>query len=352
VRVTPIDTLAPLDLLPTGRYGYALLFARTLLLNQLIALPVALAMASVNGRFVRDFAIASLYAQIIGGLCVLVSMVTFHRLDALPVGRNLAAVGLQYFVTGVIGAETARRVSAAIFPWSQGGGFVASAAVGATVSVFVGVLLVTVRQLRARVVSTELEALQARINPHFLFNTLNSIAALIREDPARAEAVTLQLSALFRYTLQAPRHGLVSLEDEITIVEGYLGIEQERLADRLAYDVEIDPGLLALRVPALVLQPLVENAIKHGVAESVNGGAVHVRGWREQGRVHLTVTNTGDGTSTVAGTGEGLASVRKRLRATFGPDATVTLTASNGVTEARISFRGGHAVDSGPGARQ
>jgi signal transduction histidine kinase len=339
VRGTPLDPLVPFDLLPTTRHGYGPLIARTLLLNQLIALPVALAMASVNGEFLRDLEIASLYAQIIGALCVLVSMVTFRRLDALRPARKLAAVGLQYFVTGVIGAETARRISAAMFPWAQGGSVVASAAVGATVSVFVGVILVTVRQLRARVVSTELEALQARINPHFLFNTLNSIAALIRDDPARAETVTLQLSALFRYTLQAPRQGLVSLEDEITIVEGYLGIEQARLADRLTYDVDVDRSLFALRVPALVLQPLVENAIKHGVAESVAGGAVRVRGWRERDRVHLTVTDTGDGMSTAQGTGEGLDSVRKRLRATFGPDATVTLTSSNGVTEARLSFR-------------
>jgi two-component system LytT family sensor kinase len=258
----------------------------------------------------------------------------------------VAAVVAQYFVMGVIGAEIARRVTAAILPSTEeGGGPIASAAVGATVAVFVGVVLITVRQLRARLVSTELEALQARINPHFLFNTLNSIAALIREDPARAEAVTLQLSALFRYTLQAHRQGLVSLEDEIAIVEGYLGIEQERLADRLTFAVDIDRSLLAVRVPALVLQPLVENAIKHGVAESVAGGTVRVRGWREGDRVLITVTDTGDGTSTAQGTGEGLASVRTRLRATFGSDAGVTLTSSNGTTEARLSFR-----DSAPAA--
>jgi len=339
VPINAPDTLLPLDdLLPTGRRGYAPLVVRTLLLNQLIALPVALAMASANGAFLRDLAIASLYAQTIGGLCVLVSLVTFHRIDALPIGRKLAAVGAQYFVTGVIGAETARRITALVFPWSEGG-VIASTAVGATVAVFVGAVLITVRQLRARVASTEVEALQARINPHFLFNTLNSIAALIREDPARAEAVTLQLSALFRYTLQAPRQGLVTLGDEIAIVEGYLGIEQERLAHRLTYDLEVDPSLLALRVPALVLQPLVENAIKHGVAESVNGGSVRVRGWRDQDRVHLSVTNTGDGTSTAQGTGEGLDSVRRRLRATFGHDAALTLASSNGVTEARLSFR-------------
>lgn len=301
MRSTTLDTLSPVGPLPRDGSGYGPLIARTLLLNQLIALPVALAMASVNGAFVRDLAIASLYSQIIGALCLLASIVTFPRIGSLPPRRRVAAVGAQYFVMGVLGAEAARRLASAVFPWFDGGSMIASAAVGATVALFVGIILITVRQLRARVVSTELEALQARINPHFLFNTLNSIAALIRDDPARAEAMTLQLSALFRYTLQAPRQGLVTLGDEITIVEGYLGIEQERLADRLTYEVAVDPTLLELRVPALVLQPLVENAIKHGIAESVGGGTVRVRGWREGDRVHLTVTNTGDRSSTAQG---------------------------------------------------
>jgi two-component system sensor histidine kinase AlgZ len=338
VRLTSPNVVSSLDLLPAGGFRLALLL-RTLLLNQLIALPVALAMASVNGAFLRDLAVASLYSQTIGALCVAVSVATFPRIDALPPGRTLWTVAAQFFVTGLVGAEIARRIAAALFPWSQDGGVIASAAVGATVAVFVGIVLLTVRQLRASVVSTELEALQARINPHFLFNTLNSIAALIREDPARAEAVTLQLSALFRYTLQAPRQGLVSLEDEITIVGGYLAIEQERLAHRLTYDIDVDRSLLALRVPALVLQPLVENAVKHGVAASVAGGSVRVRGWREDGRVQLSVTDTGDGSGSTPGTGEGLDSVRKRLRATFGPDATVTLSSAGGTTEARLSFR-------------
>jgi signal transduction histidine kinase len=336
--MTPSATLLSLELLPTGGNRPALL-VRTLLLSQLIALPVALAMASINGEFLVDLAFATIYSQSIGLLCVTVSMMTFHRLDALPPVSRLAAAAAQYFVAGVLGAEIARRIAAAVLPWTQTGSVIASTAVGATVAVFVGVLLVAIRHLRARVVSTELEALQARINPHFLFNTLNSIAALIRDDPARAEAMTLQLSALFRYTLQAPRQGLVSLEDELTIVQGYLDIEQERLAERLTSHVDVDPSLLALRVPALVLQPLVENAIKHGVAESVAGGTVWVRGWRDGGRVHLTVSNTGGGSSSTPGTGEGLDSVRKRLRATFGQDASVTLTASSGTTEARVSFR-------------
>jgi hypothetical protein len=331
--------LAPTDVLPTRDHGWGPLIIRTLLLNQLIALPVALAMASVGGSFPANYAIASTYSQCIGLLCAGASMVTFPWIEELPSGRKLSAMMAHYFVGGVIGAEVARRLSEMAFPWVSSTPVMISWAVGATIAVLVGAVLLTVSQLRARVVSTELEALQARINPHFLFNTLNSIAALIREDPARAEAVTLQLSALFRYTLQAPRQGLVSLDDEMTIVRGYLSIEQERLAHRLTYEISVDDALLSVRVPALILQPLVENAIKHGVATSVAGGTVRVRGWRENGRVELSVINTGSGRSTAPGTGEGLDSIRRRLRTTFGASASVTLTATGEVTEARVSFR-------------
>jgi hypothetical protein len=337
MRTTIEDTGFPLDLLPTSDAGYPRLIAQTLLINQLIALPVSLAMASVDGRFLRSLVIASVYSHLIGALCALTSATLICRIDDLKPGRKLGAVLVLYFACGVVGAELARHVMGFIVPM-ESGQRVMSWAVGATVAVFVGVILVTVRQLRARVVSTELESLQARINPHFLFNTLNSIAALIREDPARAEAVTLQLSALFRYTLQAPRQGLVSLEDEITIVRGYLGIEQERLAERLTYEIAVDESLYDVRVPALVLQPLVENAIKHGIAQEVTGGTVRVRGWREANRVHLTVTNTGAARSRAQGTGEGLDSIRRRLRATFGRDSDLTLSSRDGVTEARLSF--------------
>jgi LytS/YehU family sensor histidine kinase len=108
----------------------------------------------------------------------------------------------------------------------------------------------------------------------------------------------------------------------------------------LTYAIDVEPSLLSLRVPALVLRPLVENAIKHGVADAVGGGRVCVRGWRDADRVHFTVMNTGDGAGAPGGTGEGLDSVRRRLRATFGPDAAVTLTSSHGATEAHIEFQG------------
>jgi hypothetical protein len=325
-------------LVPTRRTVRAVLL-RTLIINQLIAVPVALVLTSALGDFLDKLVIATVYSQTIGLLCGLSSCWTIGWLDAQTPWRGQAGIMTQYFVCGVIGAEIARRLCAVIYgPGFDAGPPVVSWAIGATIALLVGGMMMTMRQLRKKVISTELEALQARINPHFLFNTLNSIAALIREDPVRAENMTLQLSALFRYTLQAPRAGLVTLGEELVIVQGYLAIEHERLGARLTSEVDVDAALHDERLPALTVQPLVENAIKHGIATGVAGGSVKVRGWREGDLVHLTIVNTGTGQTRAAGTGEGLDSVRRRLHATFGARSSVTLTSAPGATEARVTF--------------
>ena len=328
-----------MEFTPGRRPSLGRVLLRTVVISELIALPVALVMTSVDSNFGQKLGIATVYSQTIGITCGLVSWVFYARVAALEGMQRRAAVTAQYFVCGAAGAEIARRLCPVIFgEHFNSGPPLVSWAIGATIALIVGLVTMTVRQLRARVVSTELEALQARINPHFLFNTLNSIAALIREDPQRAEAMTLQLSSLFRYTLQAPRSGLVTLEEESVIVEGYLAIEQERLGDRLTYRIDLDEALLQLRIPPLVLQPLVENAIKHGIAPSVQGGTVAVRGRRDANVVHLTIENTGESDGDTSGTGEGLENVRRRLRATFGRDADVTLRRLDGRTEAHLSF--------------
>jgi hypothetical protein len=325
-------------LLPQRRHVGAVIL-RTLIIDQLIALPVALVLTSAAGDFAWMLLIATVYSQLIGLSCGLTSLATIRWLDAQSPWRGQLGIMAQYFGCGVAGAEIARRVCTLLVgPDFDAGPPFVSWAIGATMALLVGGVFMTIRHLRARVLSTELEALQARINPHFLFNTLNSIAALIREDPARAENMTLQLSALFRYTLQAPRAGLVTLGEELVIVQGYLAIEHERLGARLTSEIDVDASLTDQRIPALTVQPLVENAIKHGIATSVAGGSVRVRGWREGDLVHVAVVNTGGGEPESAGTGEGLENVRRRLRATFGGRSSVTLRTSAGATEARVTF--------------
>jgi two-component system sensor histidine kinase AlgZ len=323
----------------SGWPHYWRLAVRTLVLDQLIALPVALVMTAAGLPFGTSYLVASVYSQCIGALCATATSIFLRHLDRQTPVRAFAGAMALYFVCGVAGAELARRICGRLI----GPGFdpdpaYASWAIGATMGVIVGLVLTIVRRLRTRAISRELEALQARINPHFLFNTLNSIAALIREDPARAESMTLRLSSLFRYTLTAPKRGLVTLEEELTIVQGYLAIEQERLGARLTCEVDVDPSILRWGLPALTLQPLVENAIKHGIAPAVGGGTIRVRGWADDGLVHIAITDSGSGHSREGGTGEGLDNVRRRLRATFGARSNVMLSAAPAATEAHVTF--------------
>jgi sensor histidine kinase YesM len=231
------------------------------------------------------------------------------------------------------------------------------------ITAFVGNLVYTHEHLRDRVRQTEAEltrqalererleklraeaelaALQARINPHFLFNTLNSLAALIPVDPAGAEEMTQRLADCFRYVLRAS-HGPVTLEDELAFVEDYLALEKLRFGDRLTVRLEVDPAVRATRVPGLIVQPLVENALKHGLAPLERGGSVRVSAARDDGRVVLSVEDDGRGLGRPAGPtgreGTGLANVRERLRSAFGDRATLELTpAGAGGALARLVF--------------
>lgn len=182
------------------------------------------------------------------------------------------------------------------------------------------------RQAEQAAVAAELRALRAQINPHFLFNALNSVAALTRTRPAEAESVVERLADLFRYTLRASDHPMVSLADEIESVRLYAGVEAVRFRDRLHVIIEVPDALLRAAVPSLSFQPLVENAVKHGVAQTEGPCAVLVRaeqvGNPSSPAVECTVRDTGPGfVSTgpeVFESGTGLRNVRDRLQLLFG----------------------------------
>ena len=172
--------------------------------------------------------------------------------------------------------------------------------------------------LRARIwqpatASARLAELQSRIRPHFLFNALNTALALVRVDPEKAEAVLEDLAELFRVAL-ADVGVSVSLDEEIDLARRYLAIEQVRFGDRLKVHWRIDPRIRTARVPALMLQPLVENAVRHGIEPALEGGQVSIEGVARRGQVVLTVRNTvGDGPAR-PGHGMALHNVRERLR--------------------------------------
>jgi two-component system sensor histidine kinase AlgZ len=161
--------------------------------------------------------------------------------------------------------------------------------------------------------SARLAELQSRIRPHFLFNALNTAIALVRVDPGKAEAVLEDLAELFRVAL-ADAGASVSLADEIELARRYLAIEQVRFGTRLDVQWQIDPKAVAARVPPLMLQPLVENAVRHGVEPVAEGGWVRVQATRARGQVEVVVSNSVGDETGAPGNGMALHNLRERLR--------------------------------------
>jgi hypothetical protein len=195
----------------------------------------------------------------------------------------------------------------------------------------------------------ELKALRAQVNPHFLFNALTTIGYLIETAPPRALNTLMQLTALLRGVLKSEGE-FTTLGREMELVEHYLKIEHERFEERLRVRIDVPAALRALRIPALVLQPLVENAIKHGVAPSKAGGDVEVSARLVDDRLQLTVVNSGAPLHAagldVAGEHVGIDNVRRRLAGHYGAEARLTLTAgSRGSTVAEIAIPITVAVD-------
>lgn len=175
---------------------------------------------------------------------------------------------------------------------------------------------------RAQAQEAQMRALRYQINPHLLYNTLNSIAALILDNQnGLAEDMLMRLSDFFRSSLSRPEHLDSPLIDEIGFQKLYLAIEEMRFGDRLAYEFDIDPEAEHIRVPNFILQPIIENVLKHGM--NPRGKVTHVRvtARRDGGRLLLDVSDNGPGSSANAGTGVGLSNVRARLHSHYGDDA-------------------------------
>ncbi|MCW5649688.1 MAG: sensor histidine kinase [Ramlibacter sp.] len=183
--------------------------------------------------------------------------------------------------------------------------------------------------------TARLTELQARIRPHFLFNTLNSAIALVRQDPARAEALLEDLSDLFRHALMDPGDS-VTLAEETDLAQRYLAIEQVRFGERLRVEWALDPAASDARLPPLLLQPLVENAVKHGVEPSATGAQVRVSSQRRGSSVVVKVTNTVPGGQGQPGHGLALDNVRDRLRLLHDVQSQFQAGLKDGVYQVRI----------------
>ncbi len=190
-----------------------------------------------------------------------------------------------------------------------------------------------VAEARAKELAAEarLNALEARVHPHFLFNSLNSVLSLIPEDPARAEALLEKVAALLRFALDAGKSRLIPLADELRIVRDYLDIESARLGDRLRAEVAVDPGLDDWKVPPFALQTLVENSVRHSIAPRRAGGALRVHVRRAGGRLELAVWDDGEGFSRESlRAGHGLDNLEGRLSSLFGERGELALSGEQG----------------------
>lgn len=198
-------------------------------------------------------------------------------------------------------------------------------------------------RLRIEVKEAELRALKSQVNPHFIFNSLNSLRALIDEDPPRARLAVTQLANLLRYSLQSAQAEAVAFEDELRVVNDYLALEQVRHEERLKLRLDIAPETLGLAIPPLVLQTLVENAVKYGISPRPEGGQIEVVARCENGQLKLMVTNPGELPAATAkangnSTGLGLKNAADRLQLFFGDRATLRVRAAAPLVVAEVTI--------------
>lgn len=179
--------------------------------------------------------------------------------------------------------------------------------------------------LQAR--DAQLQMLRTQINPHFLFNSLNSISALTSQNAAAARAMTLELAAFFRQTLALAGKERIPMEDEVALCEHFLAVEKIRFGDKLRTDIHVSDAARAVLIPPMLLQPCIENAIKHGVQHVVEGGCVAVRAFVQEPWLYVTIENPVDPDAQPGtGTGTGLVNIRKRLATLYGERARIGWT--------------------------
>lgn len=184
---------------------------------------------------------------------------------------------------------------------------------------------------RKLAIEARLRSLEARLHPHFFFNTLNSISALISVDPPRAERLVGRLATLLRSSLDTTSQALIPLGQELAIVEDYVGIETVRFGDKLQGHLDVPAALHGARVPPLSIQSLVENAVKHGVTPQRGGGQVRVTARADDGQLHIEVSDSGPGFDLAAiAPGHGLDNLVERLEALFGAHARLNVLRREG----------------------
>ncbi len=321
---------------------------RSLLAANAVVLAVILMAAGSLRQGLQEFVEASMVVELsclwsLFALCVLRRMLLrFGGMQAL------SAAGQRIFCALAPAAVTALVVRfLESFLWLAGGPAHLTPQKGALAAALLGISFQHYFELRTRayspaLVEARLQALQARIRPHFLFNSLNAVLSLIRGEPRRAEAALEDLADLFRVLMSDPR-SMTSLEDEIRLCKQYLSIEQIRLGERLQVQWKMEnvgPDVLRrAQVPLLLLQPLLENAVHYGVEPALEPVTVRVSISRSLDRIQIAVVNPyRDGVAAPAGNHMALRNIRERLELLYDVEAQLTTQLANGCFEVRLRF--------------
>lgn len=215
---------------------------------------------------------------------------------------------------------------------------------------------VKLEEQERRLMQARLQALTNQINPHFLFNTLNSITSLIRSDPAHARQMIIKLSSILRRLLRK-HESLTSLREELAFVEDYLSIELVRFGDKLRFEADVDPATLDMLVPSMLLQPLIENSVKHGLSTKVEGGTVRMQTRLDGGRLLIRIEDDGIGIpepklARLLETGIGVSNVSERLKVLFGSNYRMWIESQPGSgTRIAIELPRADPTPDGPAAQ-
>lgn len=323
------------------------------LIAEIVALVFAIARQAVHDNFWVDLATSSLFLLWVGLICAAVLCRARTWLHSMPVARA-SAIAIAMLVGVVVGVsevvfQTGRMWAGGIaqvgglFPRDHLGFLLRNAAVGFLVSAL-ALRYFYISAERKRSIEMEaqarIRALQARIRPHFLFNSMNTIAALTRSNPIQAEQAVEDLADLFRASLNEASTR-VTLEDEIEIARTHERIEQLRLGARLEVRWDIDQLLLNARIPSLILQPLLENAVYHGIEMLPQGGCVRIQGRRDGDLVHIEVRNPvplSSGYAEREGNRMALENISQRLELAWPGRARVETEQNGGEFCARLIF--------------
>jgi two-component system, LytTR family, sensor histidine kinase AlgZ len=304
-----------------------------------------------------DFPINILYAFICLSsyyLCRIFPIKTtkWYNLISLLLVASCIAAGIEFFIGyGWISFIDSLKLASPIFPiyeyWAAGI-FLTLVLIFLLIAVIHYVLIAFEQsreserqtlELQVLAQDAELRALRAQIDPHFLFNSLNSISALTTSDPAKARTMVILLAEFFRDSLDLGTKSSIPLADELSLIDKFLTIEQVRFGSRLQVQQDIEQKTLQCKIPPLLLQPLIENAVRHGISQLLEGGIIILRTQLHNGRLNIAVENPFDPDYIPKkGTGLGVKNVRSRIQTLYGNEGRIDIEKKNNIFTVEFSF--------------